>query len=75
MSRKQKLDLVGIGWPVCFLECKRALGEIDRGVCLEIIMQDPDAVEELVTIVDRSQDQILQIRKKHDCYQIQIQKG
>ena len=75
MSQKSELDLIGTGWPVCFLECKRTLSEMDPGDILVISMKDPDAVNELVIIVDRSNDQIVETEKKDDCYRIQIRKG
>ena len=75
MSQKSELDMVGIGWPVCFLECKRTLRGMDPGDILMISMKDPDAVNELVMIIDRSNDQIMQTEKEDDCYRIQIRKG
>ena len=75
MTLKSELDLVGVGWPVCLLECKRSLNDLKPGDILEISMQDPDAVDELVTIVERSQDHILEMQKDPDRFRIQIQKG
>ena len=75
MGLKSKLDLVGVGWPVCLLECKRTLNDLETGDILEISMQDPDAINELVTIVERSQDHILEMHEDPDRYRIQIQKG
>jgi TusA-related sulfurtransferase len=75
MPKPLKLDLVGIGWPVCLLEFKRVLNGISRGDILEITMQDPDAVDELVTIVERSSDRVLKVNEKAERYSIRIQKG
>ncbi len=75
MSQKSELDLVGVGWPVCLLECKRTLKDMVSGDILEISMQDPDAVKELVTIVERSPDQIVEMKEGSDHFRIQIQKG
>ena len=75
MTLKSELDLVGVGWPVCLLEYKRTLNDLKPGDILEISMQDPDAVDELVTIVGRSQDHILEMQKDPDRFRIQIQKG
>ena len=75
MSQKSELDLVGVVWPVCLLECKRTLKDMDSGDILEIFMQDPDAVNELVTIVGRSPDQIVEMKQDSDRFRIRIQKG
>ena len=75
MSQNSELDLVGVGWPVFLLECKRTLKDMVPGEILEISMQDPDAVKELVTIVERSPDRIVEMKKGSDHYRIQIQKG
>ena len=67
--------MIGIGWPVCFLECKRCLSKMNPGDILMISMRDPDAVEDLVMIVDRSDDQIVQTEKENDFFRIHIRKG
>ena len=75
MTQKSELDLVGVGWPVCLLEFKRILTELKPGDILEILMQDPDAVDALVTIVECSGDHLLDKRKDPDRYWIQVRKG
>ena len=75
MALISELDLVGVGWPVCLLECKRSLKDLKPGDIIEISMQDPDAVHELVTIVERSQDHIIEMHEDLDRFRIQIQKG
>ena len=75
MPKNSELNLLGVGWPVCLLECKRILKDMVSGDILEISMQDPDAVRELVTIVERSPDQIVDMAENADHFQIRIQKG
>ncbi|RJQ58238.1 MAG: sulfurtransferase TusA family protein [Desulfobacteraceae bacterium] len=75
MSNKAELDLAGVGWPVCLLECKRTLKSMQAGDILEIALQDPDALDELVTIVTRSPDRILAIDPEQGGYRIRIRKG
>jgi TusA-related sulfurtransferase len=48
---------------------------MNPGDILMISMRDPDAVEDLVMIVDRSDDQIVQTEKENDFFRIHIRKG
>ncbi|MFC1885435.1 sulfurtransferase TusA family protein [Thermodesulfobacteriota bacterium] len=75
MTQQSELDLVGVGWPVCLLECKRAINKIYPGHVLTILIKDPDTVKELETIVKRSSDHIVRMQEENDIYRIQIQKG
>lgn len=61
--------------PVCLIKCKRALYEIDLNNILEVLVEDPEAVEILVKIIERSRDQVIKWHREGDHYRIQIKKG
>lgn len=75
MFAKKGIDLRGVVSPVCLLKCKSMLAKINGGDVLEVILQDPEVVEELVKIVERSEDKIIDQQKEEDYYRINIQKG
>ncbi len=75
MFLKKEIDLRGILSPVCLLKCKSMLAKINCGDVLEVLLQDPEVVEELIKIVDRSKDQVVNQQKEEDYYRIYIQKG
>lgn len=75
MSVKTGIDLRGVVSPVCLLKCKSMLAKINGGDVLEVMLQDPEVVEELVKIVERSKDQVIYQQKEGDCFRINIQKG
>jgi TusA-related sulfurtransferase len=47
-----------------------ALGDV-----LEVLIKDPEVIEDLTKIVNRSQDQLLQTLREEDHYRIRIKKG
>jgi len=42
---------------------------------LEVLAQDPDVVENILMIVDRSEDTLISQEKVGDVYRLSIQKG
>ncbi len=74
MSSKSEIDLLGVVSPVCLLKCKNALDCLDPGHVLEVLVQDPEVVEDLIKIVERSQYQLLKLETEKDYYRIHIRK-
>jgi TusA-related sulfurtransferase len=70
-----ELNLIGVATPICLLKCKRVLAGMNAGEMLEILLQDPDVVEELVKIVTRSADKVIQSAPEGDHYRIRLIKG
>lgn len=72
---KKSLDLIGVVSPVSLLECKRMLAEMAAGAELEVLLRDPDIVEDLVKIVERSHDRLLQCDRQGDHFRLILKKG
>jgi len=75
MGAKSELDLVGVMSPVCLLKCKSCLRTMRPGEEMDVLVQDPEVVDELVKIVERSADEVVHRRKERDYYRICIRKG
>ena len=75
MSSKSELNLLGIMSPLCLLKCKSFLEEMKSGNFLEVLVQDPEVVEDLVKIIERSKDQIVKVETEDEYFRIQIEKG
>ena len=45
------------------------------GNFLEVLVQDPEVVEDLVKIIERSKDQIVKIETEDEYFRVQIEKG
>jgi tRNA 2-thiouridine synthesizing protein A len=71
----KELDLIGVVSPVCILKCKSELVRMNAGDVLEILLQDPEVVEELSKIIERSNDRVISKEREEDHYRIRIRKG
>ena len=71
----KELDLIGVISPVCILKCKSKLARLDAGNVLEVLLQDPEVVEELIKIIRRSKDQVIKSEPENDHYRIWLKKG
>lgn len=75
MPSNLKLNLKGIPAPIGLLKCKSVLAEMNSGQVLEISLRDPDIVEQLAKIIERSQDQAVRSNREGDDYIVYIKKG
>ena len=75
MPSNSKLDLIGVISPLCLLKCKSVLAGMESGHVLEVWLQDPDVVEELIKIIDHSQDTVITLERERDHYRTYIKKG
>jgi TusA-related sulfurtransferase len=69
------LNLIGVISPVCLLECKSVLAEMAVGAELEVLLRDPEVVETLVKIIERSHDRLVQCDWQGDHFRIILKKG
>lgn len=75
MPSKSELDLAGIVWPVCLLKFKCVLNDLCTSDVLDVFIRDPDIVESIVMIVERSGDTIMKRQKEGEIYRLSIEKG
>lgn len=75
MTSNSEVDLCRIAWPVCMLKFKSALNDLCSSDVLEVCTQDPDVVDNITMIVNRSGDSIITQHEEGDVYRLSIQKG
>lgn len=75
MPQKQSLDLKGVISPLDLLKSKSSLASMSKGEILEIILADEDSAKDLITIVRRSDDELLYHRKEKCGICIGIRRG
>jgi TusA-related sulfurtransferase len=75
MISNTELDLTGIVWPMCLLEFKRALiGLRSRGM-MEVLVQDPEVAEQLILIVEHSENKLVNQQKEGETVRLFILKN
>lgn len=72
MSSTMVLDLRGVVFPVCLLKCKSALEEMNSGVALEVLVEDPAVVRDMVKIIRRSRGGVIKTRREENHYRVLI---
>ena len=70
-----QLNLVGVVSPVCLLKCQSALNILKPGNILEVMVQDPEVVNNLQKIIERSANQVVKTERKDEYFQIFIRRG
>ena len=59
---------------MCLLKFKSALNDICSCNVLEVLTQDSDVVENIILIVDRSEDTLINQQKEGDIYRLSVEK-
>ena len=74
-AKTSQLNLVGVVSPVCLLKCQSALNILKSGDVLEVMVQDPEVVNNLQKIIERSANQVVKTEQKDEYFQIFIRRG
>lgn len=75
MAGRKRLNLLEVEEPICLLLCKRAIETLRRREVLDVYIRDPEAAENLVKVVARSNDAVLGLKRQGDYFHIEIVKG
>ncbi|MDD9301899.1 MAG: sulfurtransferase TusA family protein [Desulfobacter sp.] len=75
MTAKHIVDLRGVILPLNLLKCKNCLKSMEKGDVLEVFIEDVDVVQDLRTIVKRSNDEIVYTKNRDDYICLGIKKG
>ena len=72
---RRELRLTDIMAPFSLLLCRNALFGLEPGDEIDVLMADPSALADLILIIERSPDRILEKRREGDCFRVRIRKG
>jgi TusA-related sulfurtransferase len=71
----QQLDISGMFIPFGLVLCKATLARMAAGAILEIHLQDRDTFQDLIMIMNRSEDQLLAWEQQDDDYYLWVRKS
>ncbi len=74
MGADRTLDLCGVFHPYCLILYKAALASMRQGGTLEIYIADADATKDLLTILDRSGEVLLESERCGDRLRLLVRK-
>jgi TusA-related sulfurtransferase len=74
LKSDQQLDISGVVIPFGLVLCKSTLARMPAGEVLHICLQDYDTLQDLLIILDRSEDRVLDREQQGDYYHVWVQK-
>ena len=74
MPSKPELNLIGVVWPVCLLQCNSELNRLYAGENIDVIVQYPIVLKDRLKILERSSDHSVTTSKEGDRYRLHILK-
>ena len=75
MAANPQLDLIGVVSPFCLLQFKTAMARVRPFQVLDVLIEDPAVVTDLVRLVNRSEDRLLASERIGDHYRIRVQRA
>lgn len=70
----QQLDISGVVIPFSLVLCKAALARMPAGAVLHIRLQDLETLQDLLIILERSGDRVLDRQQQGNYYHVWVQK-
>ena len=74
MPSKPELNLIGVVWPVCLLQCNSELNRLASGEEIDVMVQDSDVLKDLLKILERSSEHTVVTVQDGDHYRLHIKK-
>lgn len=74
MSSLDRLDLVGVGWPICLLTYQQRAQGLAPGALIEVSIEDPDVAATIRQLALRRKDRILDEQQDGRVVRLLIQK-
>ena len=75
MPSKSELNLIGVVWPVCLLQCNSELNRLYAGEEIDVLVQDPNVLKDLLKILERSSDLLVTTNKEGELYRLHVMKS
>lgn len=75
LKSDQRLDISGVVIPISLALCKCTLARMAAGAVLEICLQDFDTLQDLLMIVERSEDQVLSCERQEEGYCLKVRRA
>ena len=75
MASKNVLDLLGVISPLDLLKCKTCLKSMEKGEIIEVVLADEDVVKNLISVIQRSKDEIIYTKKENGNMRLGSKKG
>jgi TusA-related sulfurtransferase len=74
MTPPDRLDLVGVGWPICLLTYQQRAQRLAPGALIEVSIEDPDVAATIRQLARRQQDRIVDEQQDGRVVRLLIQK-
>ena len=74
MNASVRLDLVGVGWPICLLEYQQRIHDLAPGAVAVVRIEDPDMADSIRQLARRQGDRVIQEEREGQCVCLRIRK-
>jgi len=74
MPANRNLDIRGIDWPICILNCKKEVDQLKAGERLDVLVNDIDVLNNLIAFLEQLSNHKIVNQKKNHYHQIIITK-
>jgi len=74
MPANRNLDIRGIDWPICILNCKKEVDQLKAGERLDVLVNDIDVLNNLIAFLEQLSNHKIVNQKKNQYHRIIITK-
>lgn len=72
MVSNRTVDITHLEWPLCLLQCNREIDNMSPGEEMEVIVDDPDVAEIIISLIKHMTDYKIKSDQTEACYRLHI---
>jgi TusA-related sulfurtransferase len=69
-----RLNLVGVGWPICLMACQQRLSHLAPGQVVAVVVEDPEMAQAIRQLAQGQGDRIIGEHRQSRRLRLDIQK-
>ena len=74
MPINRNIDIRGIDWPICVLNCKKEVNQMETGDQMEILVTDINVMNNIVTLIEQLADHSIEKHRENKGYRLVVRK-
>ncbi len=75
MPTIRNIDIRGIEWPICILNCKKEVDQMRTGERIDVFVDDIDVVNNLITLLKQISGYSIEKQQTNQHYRLIIKKN
>lgn len=74
VPKNRNIDIRNMDWPICVLNCKKEVNQMEKGEQMDILVRDSDVVENIMALMKNLLGYTIEKHRENKHYRLVIKK-